>query len=254
MRGGHEGLMSMRVLGIIPTRAGSKGVPRKNLAQLRGRPLIYYTIRASQESRRLSRTVLSTEDQQIAAVGRRYGMDVPFLRPAGLAGDGAASVDVVVHGLTTIEELEAQRYDCVVLLQPTAPLRIARDIDAAIGLLERSGATSVVSVTRLEEPHPVKVMTVKAGVLSPFLPEYWRETMRRQELPAVYRLNGAIYCVKRDVVINEKSLWGKRALPYEMPPERSVNIDTRMDLMVAETVLRLGRTREPSSAGGAWTR
>jgi CMP-N,N'-diacetyllegionaminic acid synthase len=237
----------MKVLGVIPARGGSKGIPRKNLAQLGGRPLLEYTIDAARGSQRLSRTVLSTDDQEIAAVGKELGVEVPFVRPAHLASDSATSASVLQHALKQIEEQEGRAYDLVVLLQPSSPFRSAADIDRAVELLDHAEATSVVSVTTLEEPHPVKVMVMDDGVLKPFLPQYWRETLRRQDLTPVYRLNGAIYGVTRDVVQNECSLWGMRTLAYEMPPERSLNIDTPWDLRLAEAVLRTLRSVDDDS-------
>lgn len=226
-----------RVLGVIPARGGSKGVPRKNLVQLAGEPLLYYAIKASQGSIRLTRTILSSEDHEINAVGRSLGVDVPFVRPAELATDTATSVKVAKHALEFVENEEGKKYDFLCLLQPTCPLRIASDIDAAIDMLEHSDADAVVSLARVEEPHPVKMMLVSNGLIRPLLPDLWRETIRRQECPPAFYLNGAIYCVRREVLLNHESLWGKKTLAYFMPPERSVNIDGILDVKLAEYVL-----------------
>jgi CMP-N,N'-diacetyllegionaminic acid synthase len=228
----------MRVLGIITARGGSKGIPKKNLALLLGKPLLAYTVEAAQASKKLHRIILSSDDNDIITLGRRMGVEVPFVRPSNLSGDEAPSVDVVYHAVQLIECEEVRTYDAVVLLQPTAPLRTAEDIDAALELLENSGADSVISVAKLEEPHPVKLMTVKNGFLLPFLPDRWIETLRRQDLESVYYLNGAVYCVKRNVLFEKKSLWGKRSVAYIMPADRSVNIDDKRDLMLAELILK----------------
>lgn len=227
----------MRVLGVIPARGGSKGIPRKNLFQLYGRPLIGYTIAAAQESRLLSRFVVSTEDSEILSVARQCGAEAPFVRPLSLAEDTSRSVDVIQHALMTVEELESNKYDMVVMLQPTAPLRRASDIDAAIELLKGSNADAVVTVTKVEEPHPIKMLRIENNYLQPFVPDRWHEANRRQELESVYAPNGAVYCVRRDVLLEKRTLWGAKTLPYVMPLERSINIDHPLDLIMAEAVL-----------------
>jgi CMP-N,N'-diacetyllegionaminic acid synthase len=226
------------ILGIITARGDSKGIPRKNLISLLGKPLIYYTIHAAQQSKRLTRTVLSSEDREIISLAKQFGIDVPFTRPLHLAGDEISSVAVVSHAVKFIEAMEKKTYDYISLLQPTAPLRTDYDIDTAIELLENSDADSVVSVTRVEEPHPMKMMIVNDGFLRPFTPDHWHERLRRQELDPVYRLNGAVYCVRTQVLLEQNSLWGKTTLAYIMPPERSINIDNQIDLMLAELILR----------------
>jgi CMP-N-acetylneuraminic acid synthetase len=227
----------VRVLGIIPARGGSKGLPRKNLIPVAGKPLLAYTIAAAHGSRRLTRTILSSEDPEIRAVGRDLGVEVPFVRPAALATDEASSVSVVTHALQWIEEDERTTYDLVCLLQPTTPLRTSLDIDTAIDLLERSDADAIVSLTQVEEPHPVKMMVIDADhVIRPLFPDRWRETVRRQELPPTYYLNGAVYCARRDVVL-QQSLWGNKTLAYVMPAERSVNIDSSLDVRLAECLI-----------------
>jgi CMP-N,N'-diacetyllegionaminic acid synthase len=224
----------LKVLGIIPARGGSKGILRKNLVALAGRPLLYYTIRAAQTSSRLTRTILSTEDQEISDVGRSHGIEVPFVRPAALATDEARSVEVAKHALEFVENQEGINYELVCLLQPTCPLRSPHDIDSAIEMLDHSDADGVVSLARVEEPHPVKMMLVSNGSVHPLFPDQWHETLRRQELPPTFYLNGAVYCVRREVLLNHESLWGKKTLAYVMPQERSVNIDTPLDVRIAE--------------------
>jgi CMP-N,N'-diacetyllegionaminic acid synthase len=226
----------MKALGVIPARGGSKGIPRKNLVPLLGRPLIVYTLRCAQMSRRLHRTVLSSEDQEILAVARAAGADIPFVRPATLAGDASTSVQVVRHALDTLEEA-GEHYDAVVLLEPTAPLRTAADIDAALDRLEASGADAVISVCRVDAPHPIKMQRIEDDRLVPFLPELWRDGLTRQQLPPVYALNGAVYATRTSVLRATGSLWGHSAAPLVMPPERSVNIDSPLDLALAELLL-----------------
>ena len=227
-----------RVLGVIAARGGSKGIQKKNLALLRGHPLIYYTIRAAQRSKRLTKVILSSDDEEIIAVSEKLGVTAPFVRPSCLARDRSASVDVVVHATRFVEVQEHRAYDFVLLLQPTAPLRTEKDIDQAIALSENSDADSVVSVARVKEPHPVKMLTLQEGMLRPFLPDSWSERLARQELDPVFYPNGAVYCVRRDVLLSGNTLWGQKTLAYIMPIERSVNIDTWRDLILAEGILR----------------
>src|SRR5258707_10081177 len=177
------------IVGLIPARGGSKSIPRKNLALVAGRPLLAYTAQAALGAAGLDRVILSTDDGEIAAAGRSLGLDVPFLRPAALAGDEAGMVPVMRHMLDWLAE-EGIAEATLVLLQPTSPLRQARHIDEAVALLLDSGAETVVSV--VEVPHnftPASVMTRHAdGRLTPFLPG--PPILRRQDKPRVLARNG----------------------------------------------------------------
>lgn len=237
----------MKTLGIIPARGGSKGIPKKNIALVKGRPLIHYTIDAARSSRLLSRVVVSSDDDEIIKVARQLGAEVPFRRPTELAADDATAVAVACHALTFAEKEENLLYDFVALLEPTSPLRRAEDIDEALALLMESGADSVVSLCPLEAPHPAKLKVLEAGKVRPFLPAFWREGLQRQNLDPVYFLNGAIYAVRRELLVRDKTFWGEKNLPYLMPPERSVNIDNWVDLKLAEVLLEDRASRQ----GGA---
>jgi CMP-N,N'-diacetyllegionaminic acid synthase len=228
----------VRVLALIPARGGSKGIPRKNLAVIGGHPLIAHTIRTARASGRLTRIVVSTDDQDISEVARRYGADVPFLRPPELATDQAKSADVVLHALAAIETQEARQYDVICLLEPTSPLRTIADVSGALDMLTSSDADAVISVYRVEAPHPIKTLAIEGNRLAPFMPERWKPNLTRQELPPVYAVNGAVYCIRRDAFLASRSFWGSSAAPYVMPQERSVNIDTPLDLTVADVLLK----------------
>ncbi len=227
----------MTILGIIPARGGSKGIPRKNMALLKGKPLLAYTVKSAKGSRLLSHFIVSSDDPAIMKTARKGGADVPFRRPSRLATDTASSVDVARHAVEFMEKKEGVRFDFVCLLQPTAPLRSSLDIDNALRLLLRSKADSVVSVVRLGEPHPAKLFRLLNGRLKPFMPHKWKETLRRQECEPLVALNGAVYGVKRDVLMKKRSLWGGKTVAYVMPMERSVNIDDPKDLALADTLL-----------------
>lgn len=231
----------MRVLGLIPARGGSKGIPAKNLAPLGGRPLIGWTLDAARASRLLTRTIVSTDDDVIAARCRALGGDVPWLRPGTLAGDDAAMMPVVLHALERCAADEEQ-YDAVCLLQPTAPFRNADDIDGAIELLGSSGAEAVISFVEVEDAHPARMRFVdEEGRVggSPY-PE-GMEGRRRQDLPKLYLRNGAIYLTRTDVLRTQASFQARDCRAWLMPRERSVNIDAPMDLCIAEAVASVMR-------------
>lgn len=231
------------VLSIITARGSSKRIPRKNLRLLLGRPLIEYTIKAALESKLLTRVILSTDDDEIMKVGREYGVEVPFRRPSELAKDTTPTIDVVIYA---VEFMEKQGFfpDIIVILQPTSPLRQAEDIDNAVRKHIESDADSVVSVTQTDHWHPIRAKKIEDDTLHDYCLEE-KEVVRRQDLPPAYFRNGAFYSVKRDVLINEHSLYGKTTRPYIMPPERSVDIDTELDFMLTELLMReRGATEE----------
>lgn len=228
-----------RFLGLITARGGSKRLPGKNLLPIAGKPLLAWTIEAALSARRLDRLVLSTDDERIAATGRDYGAEVPFIRPAALASDTASGHDVVVHALTTLAE-RGEHYDYVVVLQPTSPLRSAHDIDDAIELLLARDARGVVSVCRTD--HPPEWSNTLPDDLS--MRDFFRPGLRAtrsQDLPPSYRLNGAIYihdCVALLGSDTDTTNMDAQTYAYIMPRERSVDIDEPIDLEFAELLLR----------------
>jgi CMP-N,N'-diacetyllegionaminic acid synthase len=225
----------MTVLGVIPARGGSKGIPHKNLATISGRPLLAYTADAARGSRRLTRVVVSTDDEDVARAARDLGLEVPFMRPAELAADTTPMLPVLQHAL---RERAACSFDAeaVVLLQPTSPLRRAEHIDAAVDLLESSGADSVVTV--VEVPHqfnPVSVMRMDGQRIVPFLEG--PPIMRRQDKPKVFARNGPAVLAVRAGVLERGSLYGDDVRPLEMRPDESFDLDTAADLETLERLL-----------------
>lgn len=217
---------------IIPARSGSKGIPNKNICVLNGRALIDYTVQVALESDRFDRVIVSTDCEQIADIARDCGAEVPFLRPKSLAGDTARSIDAILDVLTRLPK----KYKVACLLQTTAPLRTIFDIRNAIKVFEESGKDALVSVAKFEEPHPYKLKAIKDGQLVPFIAGKQSETPR-QLLPQCYNLNGAIYLNKVNFLEREKTFFAKETVPFIMPAERSVNIDTKLDLILAQTLL-----------------
>ena len=241
--------MNLKILAVIPARGGSKGIPRKNIRPLAGKPLLAYSIEAALAVRdRLVRVILSTDDPAIAAAGRAYGADVPFLRPTELGGDRTPMVPVLQHAVREIESHDSLRLDWVLLLQPTAPLRSPEDIRAAIALAEAGGCDSVISVVQVFAVHPILMKRIEGDRLMPFCMEEKEGTRRQDYQPPAYMRNGAIYLTRRDILMERGSIWGEVVRPYVMPEERSLSIDNELDFKLAE--LRLGDRTAPKSAGG----
>jgi len=222
----------------VTARGGSKSIPRKNITPLLGKPLIAWTAEAARQSRRITRTVLSTDCEEIARAGRSCGLEVPFLRPAHLAGDETPTVPVLQDVVARLEA-EGERYDAILTLQPTNPLRLASDIDGAVELLERTGADSVISFVEVGEKHPARMKSIGSDlrVIDPPFAERF-EGLRRQELEPLYLREGSIYLTRRDVLMEQSSLKGNDCRAWLMPKERACNIDEPFDLEIAEFLLK----------------
>ncbi len=225
------------VVALIPARGGSKGLPRKNLLPLGGKPLIAWTIEAANKAPEIDHVVVSTDSEEIADIARKYGADVPFLRPAALATDRANSIDVVLH---TLDQLEAQGESIgyIILLQPTSPLRTQDDIRRGFAVFDQGDfVQAVVSVTTPAH-HPLWTNTLpENGWMGEFIrPEIFDKN--RQELPLYYKLNGAIYIATAHYFRQEKTFIGDGTYALVMDKERSVDIDSKMDFMIAEQLLR----------------
>lgn len=227
---------SHQAIAVIPARGGSKGLPRKNLRLLGGVPLIVHTIRAAQQARLLSAVVVSTEDDEIACVAREAGA-VVVNRPPELATDVVQNTDVVRHALGVC----APSYSQVVLLQPTSPLRGGDAIDACLKLLAHSDTRSAMTVSAVEH-HPGKTMRLDAsGAVQPFT--NWLEMeARRQDLPVLYRQNGAVYALWVSDFLAQNRFIVSPCRAHRMSAEQSVDIDTEIDLQVAEKLLELRKT------------
>ena len=219
-------------LALIPARAGSKGLPRKNIRPLFGKPLIAWTIEQALASKYLDKIVVSTDDVKISKIARRYGAETPFLRPKKLATSSAKTVEVLMHTLDFFEKKSCQ-FDLIMLLQPTSPLRKAEDIDGAIRLLFRKNARAIVSVCPVEH-HPFwcNILNRNDGMRN--FSTSLAVSKNRQELPKYFRLNGAIYLAYTSLFRKDKTFITTGTYAYKMPQERSVDIDTELDFKFAQ--------------------
>ncbi len=228
---------SLRAIGLITARGGSKGLPRKNIRPLAGKPLIAWTIEAALNSRQLDRVIVSTDSEEIAQVAQAWGAEVPFLRPAELAQDHSDHLSVAEHA---IRWLEANDHICpnyLLLLQPTSPFRTAADIVAAVDIARQHNAIAVIGVTRMKT-HPFQARQILADGTLGEIAISDVAYMRRQALPPVYAINGAIYLNRVESLLRDRTFFPQGAYPYIMPTEHTMDIDTAWDLYVADLIMR----------------
>ena len=227
----------MKILGIIPARGGSKGIPRKNLASLRGKPLLAYTAEAALSATMLDRVILSTDDKEIADLGNALGLEVPFLRPKELARDDTPTVDVVRHAVQW-PSLREGGFQAVCLLQPTAPLRTAKMIDEACQKYVREGIDTLVSVLPIpHHHHPDWALVSNSNGSLRWANGQIQPPPRRQELCPAFQREGSIYITRMGVIEGNNSLYGQSILGYEIDLKDHVNIDSVDDLRRAEQLL-----------------
>ena len=221
-----------KVLGLIPARGGSKGLPRKNVLPTAGKPLIAWTVEAALASKYLDRVILSSDDDEIIAAAEQAGCEVPFKRPAEFATDQATTLDVARHALPKLPG-----FDILVVLQPTSPLRSGADIDATLEQLIEHQASSAVSVTEpAKSPYWSYRMNEQGRLVTLLDPELAKK--RRQDLPPAYVLNGAVYAARIDWLLEQGGFVGADTVAHVMPAERSLDVDTALDLKMVELCLK----------------
>ncbi|MDL2307398.1 acylneuraminate cytidylyltransferase family protein [Desulfovibrio sp. OttesenSCG-928-C06] len=222
-----------KILAVIPARGGSKGLPRKNILPFHGKPLLAWSIDAAKASANVTRCLVSSEDDEILSVAREYGAE-PLRRPLEFSGDTATSVEVVTHALGSLAA-QGESFDAVLLLQPTSPLRTGSDIDAACDIFWERGLPCCVSVCSLHQS-PFLSYTMNDGILYQLM--HGRVEPRRQLRPEVFAPNGGIYLVDTAWFMENANFMASGATSaYEMPPERSIDIDTRLDFAMAEFLM-----------------
>lgn len=239
--------MSISVCAIIPARGGSKGIPRKNVVSIDGKPLLAYSVEHAQASRYIERMIVSTDDDEIAQVAISYGAEVPFMRPAELAGDEVLDLPVFQHALSFLKESENYKPDIIVHLRPTSPLRDAARIDEAVDLLIRNPNADSVRSVSIPSQHPYRMFSIaEDGFLFPLMKTEYKEPylLRRQELPPVYWYNCVIDVTRYETIFEKQSMTGDYILPYIMDSKFVVDIDSPDDLLVAEVKIRMLKEKE----------
>ncbi len=222
----------MRVLGLIPARGGSKALPDKNILPLAGKPLIQRTYECAVESGALDRLILSTDSQRIIDLARSFGLEAPFVRPAEFATDEAPMIGVAIHALEWLAD-RGERYDALLLLQPTSPIRKPEHIRRALELLgENDAVCSVVSVPK--DINPYYLMKVGTDGFLDFVCPEARTIKRRQDIPDAYRRDGTIFLTRTDVLLRDRNFYGAKCVPYRLDPEETLNIDTPDDWIKVE--------------------
>lgn len=227
----------MKILALINARSGSKGVPGKNIKPLAGKPLITYSIETAKQCPSLNRIVVSTDTENIAAIARAAGAETPFLRPAELATDEVLQIDVLIHAVRETEK-QSGKWDFICLLQPTCPLRLAEDVEGALKLLIDSKSDSVITITDVGGRHPRTLYNCDIdGRLEAYLPSP-AQGVRRQQFENLYWRTGGVYAMRRDVLMNERSLYGQDVRGYMVPEERAFNIDSLFDWSMCDAWLQ----------------
>ena len=242
-----------QVLAVIPARGGSKRLPRKNIMPIKGHPLIAYTIKAAQEATRLTDWLVSTDDEEIAAVARRYGAPVPFIRPATISGDTHRNNSVMRHALEHMEKARGIKYDIIILLQPTCPIRKGGHIDQAVETLWASPLETLASVRGPIKKRDPNIKAIRGGELVPY-----NENENAAEWDAAYIYNASIYAMKRGFFLREDTFVSQRSVPLVMDRFYSADIDEKIDALVAELYFDyLGldpfgdRSKAPAQAAGS---
>jgi len=222
---------NMQILAIIPARGGSKGIKNKNIRNFCGKPLISYAINQACQAKKVNRVIVSTDDHKIAAVAKKYGAEVPFLRPKELALDNSKVVDAVLHLLEELKNKENYQPDAIILLQTTSPMRTINDINKALLLFTKSKADSLVSICQTENLLLAKNSINELEILN----TVFLESSNRQELQNVYKLDGSmIYIVKTDKFLQSKSFFTGKLVGYEIPRWRAVDLDEPQDYVIGE--------------------
>jgi len=228
----------IRILGLTLARGGSKSVIRKNIKPIAGKPLIGYTVAEALKSKFISRYIVSTDDAEIQKIAIQCGAEAPFLRPSKYSTDEASSVSAMQHAVEWVEQHEGVKYDYIVELMCTNPMKTVEDIDASIEKLIATGADSVIAVHKLEDHHPARIKKIIDDKITDFCIQEIPESRRQDLKPEAYIRSGSIYALKRDYLMLEGKRYGSdNSRPYLLPVERAINIDTEIDFMIAELML-----------------
>ncbi len=231
-----------KILAIIPARGGSKGLPRKNVLPFMGKPLIAYTIEAAKKSKYISKIIVSTEDEEIAKISYKYGAEIPFMRPLELAQDNSSTNDVIKYTVDELKEREQYEPDIICVLQCTSPLRTSEDIDKTIEKMFETSSDCAVSIREVKS-NPYWTNVLEGNKLKYFIEE-GKNITRRQDLPKVYELNGAVYVVKTEAFKREGKIEAENITGFVMEEENSIDIDNIIDFKTAEFILKYRQDRK----------
>jgi CMP-N,N'-diacetyllegionaminic acid synthase len=239
-----------RVLALVPARGGSKGLPGKNLRALAGQPLVAWPVKAALASVMVDKVIISTDDPAIAAAAQAAGATVPFMRPPALASDTASSMDVVRHAIDSLRA-SGESFDYVVMLEPTSPLTEGSDVDAALQRLHtsRSVADAIVGICKVEATHPeYDVRKSTQGVITPYAVPDFKSLRRRQEIEELYFLEGSLYISAVPEFLSKGSFYHERTMGYEVPREKSLEVDELVDFICIEAIINHRQTATSPSA------
>lgn len=235
-----------RILAITLARGGSKSIRKKNIYKINKKPLLYYTIKEAKKSKLITRYLVSTDDKEIQTIAKKYGAEAPFLRPKNLSGDKSSAAKADLHALMWAEKDEGKKYDFIVELMATNPLKTCKDIDNVLRKIIKTKAESVIGVVKLEDHHPLRIKKLVNGKIRNFnktlieIPEGERQDLR----PVAYIRNGSIYACRRDMLLKGKRYGTQNSLAYIMDDNNSVNIDTKRDLLLAKILLKKNKNEK----------
>ncbi len=231
--------MKYKILGLTLARGSSKGIRKKNIKKLLGKPLIAYTIEEALKSKYLSEYIVSTDDNEIAKISKKYGAKVPFLRPSKLAQDNSSSVSAMQHAVNYMEKQNKCQYDFIIELMCTNPLKTVFDIDKCINKLIKTKADSVIAVHQLEDHHPARIKKIVNDKIVDFSIKEKPESRRQDLRPKAYIRSGSIYALKRNYLMKKSKRYGsKNSRPYILKSEKTVNIDSLSDFILAEYIMK----------------
>ena len=230
--------MKINILGVTLARGGSKGIKNKNLVEIKDKPLIFYTIKEARKTKEITNYIVSTDSSKIKKVAEKYKADVPFLRPKKFSKDNSSSASALKHALIECEKIFNKKFDYVVELMATNPLKKSKDIKSVIKIMLKNKSDSVIAVNQLFDHHPARIKKIIKGKLYDFAVKEKLESRRQDLKPNAFVRSGSIYAMSRRFVMNEKRYFSGKSLAYILPLERTINIDDKNDLIIAKHKLK----------------
>jgi len=230
--------LKINILGVTLARGGSKGIKNKNLVEIKDKPLIFYTIKEARKTKEITNYIVSTDSSKIKKVAEKYKADVPFLRPKKFSKDNSSSASALKHALIECEKIFNKKFDYVVELMATNPLKKSKDIKSVIKIMLKNKSDSVIAVNQLFDHHPARIKKIIKGKLYDFAVKEKLESRRQDLKPNAFVRSGSIYAMSRRFVMNEKRYFSGKSLAYILPLERTINIDDKNDLIIAKHKLK----------------